>query len=376
MKVAIVTDWLTVYAGAERVIEQMIACFPDADMFAIVDFLPEDQRAFLQKKTVKTSMIQHLPLAKRYYRYYLSLMPLAIEQFDLSAYDLILSSSHAVAKGVITSPHQQHICYMHSPMRYAWDLQSQYLQESNLENGIKSWITRYLLHRLRLWDVASAARVDHFLCNSKYIAKRIKKVYRREATVIYPPVNIQNQENNSLDFLPIKKDFYITASRLVPYKKTSLIIDAFKEMPDKNLIVIGDGPEMRRIKKNKAENIYILGYQSTPVLKNYLSRARAFVFAAIEDFGITLVEALACGTPVIAFAKGGATEIVKDIRQYGNKGTGILYEQQNASAIIDAVKYFETCSFSANICKKSTEQFSVNAFKHQLKEFVENVAKP
>ena len=376
MKIAIVTDWLTVYAGAERVIEQMIACFPEADIFAIADFLPKDQRAFLQEKTVKTSMIQHLPFAKRYYRYYLSLMPLAIEQLDLSAYDLILSSSHAVAKGVITGPHQQHICYIHSPMRYAWDLQSQYLQESHLEHGVRSWLTRYLLHRLRLWDVVSAARVDHFLCNSRYIAQRIKKIYRREATVIYPPVDINNQENNTADCLPIKKDFYMTASRLVPYKKISLIIEAFKQMPDKHLIVIGDGPEMSRIKQNTAKNIDILGYQSTPVLKNYLSQARAFVFAAIEDFGITLVEALACGTPVIAFAQGGAAEIVKDIRQYGNTGTGILYQQQHASALIDAVKYFETCSFSPNICKESTQPFSINAFKHQLKEFVENVAQP
>ncbi|MBP9726343.1 MAG: glycosyltransferase [Gammaproteobacteria bacterium] len=364
MKTAIVVDWLVVYAGAERVIEQMIACFPDADVFAVVDFLPEKQRAFLQGKTVITTMIQRLPFAKRWYRHYLPLMPLAIEQLDLSAYDLVLSSSHAVAKGVITGPDQRHISYVHSPMRYAWDLQHQYLQESNLDQGLKSWITRYLLHRLRLWDYASAARVDEFLCNSHYIARRIERVYRRSAAVIYPPVNIEN-----CIFSAKKENFYVTASRMVPYKKMTLIAQAFKAMPEKRLVMIGDGPELERVKAVGANNVEILGYQETSSLMSYLSRARAFVFAGMEDFGITLVEALACGTPVIAFGQGGATEIVQDGSQ-GSAANGVLYSQQTVAAIIDAVQRFEQTSFCAEACAESAKKFSVNQFTEQLRDFV------
>ncbi len=373
-KIAIVTDWLVVYAGAERVIEQMIACFPQADVFAVVDFLPENQRSFLQGKAVTTTMIQRLPFARRFYRHYLPLMPLAVEQLDLSAYDIILSSSHAVAKGVITGPNQVHISYIHSPMRYAWDLQTQYLEESHLKFGIRSWVTRYLLHRLRLWDVASSARVDYFLSNSHYIARRIKKVYRRDATVIYPPVNLMPGSCRSIvgGHGEDRSSFYITASRLVPYKKIPLIVEAFKAMPDKRLIVIGDGPDKQRVKAINAPNVEILGYQSSEILQNYLSRARAFVFAAIEDFGITLVESLSCGTPVIAFYEGGAGEIVKDIDEYGKNATGILYKEQSLSGLVEAVQRFEACSFSSEVCIESAKKFSIDMFRQQLREFVDH----
>lgn len=366
MKTAIVVDWLVVYAGAERVIEQMIACFPEADVFAVVDFLPEDQRAFLQGKTVTPTFIQKMPFAKCFYRHYLPLMPLAIEQLDLSSYDVILSSSHAVAKGVITGPDQLHISYVHSPLRYAWDLQHQYLQESRLNKGLKSWITRCLLHRIRLWDYASAARVDQFLCNSHYIARRIEKVYRRSATVIYPPVDINRASANSA---PTKENYYITASRMVPYKKIPLIAEAFKAMPDKRLMIIGDGPEMARVKAVGASNVDILGYQSAESLRNYLSKARGFVFAGIEDFGIVLVEALASGTPVIAFDQGGAREIVTDISQ-GTGATGILYSQQSVAAIVDAVQRFEQSTFDPAVCVTSAKKFSVDQFKQHFRDFV------
>lgn len=367
MKIAIVVDWLVVYAGAERVIEHMIACFPDADIFAVIDFLPQEQRGFLQGKTVKTTFIQKLPFAKRYYRHYLPLMPLAIEQLDLSAYEVILSSSHAVAKGVITGPDQIHISYVHSPMRYAWDLQHQYLKESNADRGLKSWLMRYLLHRLRSWDYASAARVDHFICNSNYIARRIEKVYRRSATVIYPPVNLDHVGAVGLS-LSSKENFYVTASRLVPYKKMPLIAAAFKAMPEKRLILIGDGPELEKIKAVGASNVEIMGYQSTSSLRDFLSKAKGFVFAGIEDFGIVLVEALASGTPVIAFNCGGAAEIVED------NVTGVLYSEQTVSALIDAVNRFEQTSYiDVTTCRESAKKFGVERFKQQLKEFVENV---
>jgi glycosyltransferase involved in cell wall biosynthesis len=379
MKTAIVADWLVVYAGAERVIEQMIACFPEADVFAVVDFLPEEQRAFLRGKKVTTTLIQRMPFAKRYYRHYLPLMPLAIEQLDLSAYDLVISSSHAVAKGVITGPNQCHISYVHSPMRYAWDLQSQYLQESKLERGIKSCLARYLLHRLRVWDYCSAARVDHFVCNSHYIARRIEKVYRRSALVIYPPVDVVGvgaeddvSFRKEVSSAVLKENYYVTASRLVPYKKIPLIVEAFKAMPNKKLVVIGDGPDLEKIKAIKADNVEILGYQPSNILKNYLSGARGFVFAAIEDFGITIAEALACGTPVIAFEQGGAAEIVKDVQQ-GPDATGVLYSQQTVAAIVDAVKRFEQVSFSSAVCVESVKKFSIDQFQQQFRDFVHAV---
>lgn len=360
MKIAIVVDWLVVYAGAERVIEQMIACFPEADVFAVVDFLPKDQRAFLQGKSVTTTFIQKMPLAKRFYRHYLPLMPLAIEQLDVSSYDLILSSSHAVAKGVMTGPDQLHISYVHSPVRYAWDLQHQYLQEAHLEKGIKSWAARYLLHRMRLWDYASAARVDHFLCNSHYIQRRIEKVYRREATVIYPPVDIDRAGTRPA---PTKENYYVTASRMVPYKKMPLIAEAFKAIPDKRLIMIGDGPELERVRAVGASNVEVLGYQSAESLRYYLSNARGFVFAGIEDFGIVLVEALASGTPVIAYDRGGVMEIVTE-------KTGVLYSEQTVPAIVDAVQRFEQVSFNPSDCIENAKKFSIEHFRQQLRDFV------
>ena len=228
MRVAIVHDWLTVYAGAERVLEQMLVCFPEADLFSLVDFLPVEQRRFIQNKPIAISFIQKLPKAKSKYRNYLPLMPLAIEQFDLSSYDVIISSSHAVAKGVLVGPDQLHISYVHSPIRYAWDLQHQYLRESNLDHGMKGWLARWLLHKVRLWDVRTANGVDRYIANSHFISRRIDKIYRRDAAVIYPPVDVE-----AFSFLEEKSDFYLTASRMVPYKKMPMIVEAFSAMPDK-----------------------------------------------------------------------------------------------------------------------------------------------
>jgi glycosyltransferase involved in cell wall biosynthesis len=294
MKVAIVHDWLVVSGGAEKVLEQMIACFPQADIFSLVDFL--EDRSIVHNKLVKTSFIQRLPYAKKKYRAYLPLMPLAIEQFDLSGYDLVLSSSHAVAKGVLVGPDQTHVSYVHSPIRYAWDLQHQYLREARLEHGPRSWAARMLLHYLRNWDARSANGVDRMIANSQFVARRIMKSYRREAAVIAPPVDVQAFEVGDK-----KGDFYLTASRMVPYKRIDMIVEAFASMPDRKLVVIGDGPQMDLVRSKATPNVSILGYQSFEVLKDHMQRAKAFVYAAEEDFGIAIVEAQACGTPVIAY---------------------------------------------------------------------------
>ncbi|MCD6038630.1 MAG: pimB [Gammaproteobacteria bacterium] len=365
MKTAIVCDWLITYAGSERVLGEMIHCFPDADLFSVVDFLPSNQRAFLKNKPVKTTRIQHFPLAKKLYRSYLPWMPLAIEQLDLSSYDLVISSSHAVAKGALTGPHQLHISYIHSPMRYAWDLQHQYLRETGLNHGIKGYIAQYFLHKMRIWDQRTANGVDHFIANSKFIAARIWKTYRREAHVIYPPVDISS-------FTPYleKEDYYVTASRLVPYKKIDLIVEAFTEMPDKKLVVIGSGPQLSKIKAKATKNIEILGYQPNEILIHHLQRAKAFVFAAEEDFGLLPLEAQACGTPVIAYGKGGALETVRGLHQ--ENPTGLFFDQHTISALREAVTQFEThpSLFLPKNCVNHAAHFSPHKFREEFNAFV------
>jgi glycosyltransferase involved in cell wall biosynthesis len=365
MKIAIVCDWLITYAGSERVLGEILRCYPEADVFAVVDFIPEAERVFLLNKPIKTTFIQHLPFAKKRYRNYLPLMPLAIEQIDVSGYDLIISSSHAVAKGVITGPNQVHISYVHSPMRYAWDLQHQYLQESGLQRGIKGLFAKFFLHKMRLWDARTANGVDYFIANSNFIARRIWKTYRREAQVIYPPV-----DTTHLTPAGKKEDYYIAASRMVPYKKMDLIVEAFANMPDKKLIVIGDGPDFAKVKAKASSNTEILGFQPTDKLISYLQHAKALVFAAEEDLGLIPLEAQACGTPVIAYGKGGALETVRDQSQ--PNPTGLFFPEQNVNAIIAAVRQFEKnqSDFTIENCVNNAAKFSAAHFQEQFKSFV------
>jgi glycosyltransferase involved in cell wall biosynthesis len=366
LKIAIVHEWFVTYAGSERVVEQILNLFPHADLFAVVDFLNDSQRGFIQNKPVKTTFIQRLPFAKAKFRQYLPLMPLAIEQLDLSAYDLIISSSHAVAKGVLTAPHQLHISYVHSPIRYAWDLQHQYLKESNLERGIKSWIARWILHQIRIWDTRTANGVDLFVSNSEFIARRIHKVYRRSATVIYPPVDLQNYT-----LCEQKQEFYLTASRLVPYKRIDLIVEAFSQMGDRSLIVIGDGEQMAKIRAKASSNIKFLGHLEPEALREYMQKARAFVFAAEEDFGITPVEAQACGTPVIAYGRGGVCESVRGLD--GDRPTGVFFAEQSVASIHAAVLEFEqNCDrILPTTCHENAMRFSTERFQAEFLQFVE-----
>jgi glycosyltransferase involved in cell wall biosynthesis len=367
MKVAIVHEWLINYAGSERVLEQMICCLPSADIFTLIDALPPAERRFLQERPVHTSFLQKLPGARKHHRNFLPLMPLAVEQLDVSGYDLVISSSHAVAKGVLTGPDQLHICMCYSPIRYAWDLQHQYLKEAGLDKGIKSWVIRWLLHKIRIWDSRTAAGVDHFVAISHFIGRRIDKVYRRPSDVIYPPVNV-----DSFAIHAQKEEFYLAASRMVPYKKMPMIVEAFSRMPNKRLVVIGDGPEMAKCRAVAGPNVEILGYQPDVVLRDHMQRAKGFVFAAEEDFGITPLEAQACGTPVIAFGKGGALETVRG--QKAEKPTGIFFYEQTADALCDAVESFESLAPSVitpEACRENAERFSSARF---CKEFSELVA--
>ncbi|WP_010632754.1 glycosyltransferase family 4 protein [Sporolactobacillus vineae] len=366
IKVAVVTEWLETYAGSEKVVEQILKVYPHADLFSVVDFLPEDQRKFINGKKITTTFIQHLPFSKRKFRAYLPLMPFAIEQLDLSDYDLIISSSHAVAKGVITGPDQLHICYCHSPIRYAWDFQHEYLRESGLDKGLKGLIARYILHKIRIWDYRTANGVDFFISNSNFIKRRIWKVYRRDATVIYPPVDVDD-----FTFQKEKKEYYVTASRMVPYKKMGLIVEAFSKMPDKKLYVIGDGPEYKNIKEKATDNIVLLGYQNFDSMHRYMKNARAFVFASEEDFGITPVEAQSCGTPVIAYGKGGSLETIRGIDE--EKTTGLFFYHQTTESLINAVKEFENnySKFQAINCRENALNFSEEKFREKFKKFVE-----
>lgn len=364
-KIAIVHEWLVTVAGSERVLSEILSCFPSADLYTVVDFLAAGSADDIKKRVTGTTFIQKLPCARTRYRSYLPLMPLAIEQLDLSAYDIVISSSHAVAKGVITGADQLHVSYVHTPMRYAWELQHQYLRESGLDRGLKRYIARWFLHRLRLWDTRSAVGVDRFIAVSNYVRRRIAKTYRRDARVIYPPVDLVRFTRGGA-----KDDFYLAASRLVPYKRMDLIVEAFAGMPDRKLVVIGDGPHRSKVERKAAPNITLLGQQPQNVLIDHMQRARAFVFAAEEDFGILPVEAQACGTPVIAYGKGGALETIIALGQ--DDPTGMFFFDQSPPAIRGAIAHFETCAdqFTPENCRNQTMKFAAERFRREFSDYI------
>lgn len=364
MKIAIIHEWLIDYSGSEKVLEQLILAFPQADLFVTVDYLPDSERHFLHGKVPKTSLIQKLPFSRTRFRDYLPLMPLAVEQHDLQSYDVVISSNHAFAKGVLTGPDQVHICYCHSPIRYGWDFQHQYLRESGLHRGVKTWLVKWILHKIRIWDYRTGSGVDQFLANSNFIRRRIQKVYGRASRVVFPGVSVDQFTVESR-----KDNFYLAASRLVPYKRFDLIVSAFKAMPNQKLKIIGNGSEMKKLQAiaDDAPNIEFLGYQPTEALKKHMQQARAFVFAAEEDFGIIPVEAQACGTPVIAYGRGGARDTVLDGK------TGILFTEQTDQGIIDAVNRYEQAGveFTAEQISQFAQRFSNERFRSEIIEAVE-----
>ena len=362
-RIAVVHDWLIDYSGAEHVLAEILRCLPQADLFVLVDHMPPAERAPLGGRCARTSFLQNWPGVARLRAWYLPLMPFAIEQFDLTGYDLVVSSSHAVAKGVIVSPDALHLSYVHTPMRYAWDRQFDYLRT---ERGPVGFALRWLLHCLRIWDHRSAAGVDAFIANSKYVARRILKSYRREAEVIHPPVDTEF-------FTPEgeRGEHYVAVSRLFGYKRVDILVDAFARMPDRRLVVISDGPEWRSLKARAPSNVEFAGRLSDDEVRAQLRRARAFLFAAVEDFGIAPVEALACGTPVIALRRGGVAESVAGLE--AAEPTGVFFEEQSADAVVAAVREFEkhASRIQAAACRRRAEQFSAARFRAQFKALLE-----
>jgi len=363
-RVAIVFEWFQRFGGVERVVAEMRQALPGADLFALVHDSEGVAGTPLEGVPVRTSFIQSLPWAKSKYRLYLPLMPIAVEQFDLRPYDIVLSSSHTVAKGVLTRADQLHVSYVHAPLRYAWDLYFNYLTESGMDRGIKSWLARLILHYLRVWDSSAANRVDAYLANSSYVARRIDKLYRRTARVIYPPVDVERYRPG----LP-REEFFVAVSRFVPYKRLDLIAKAFAMM-GQELVVIGDGPERFNLERMVEPNVKLLGYQPDDVVSDYLQRARAFVFAADEDFGIAPVEAQAAGCPVIAYAKGGALETV--VGWPAPEATGIFFDEQTPEAVEAAVRLFEDREddFEPEVCRRNAERFGRERFQVEFRDAV------
>ena len=357
MKVAIIHYWFVSMRGGEAFISTLLDLFPDADIFTHV----YDRQAVSDKiagQKISTTFIQNLPFAKQLYQSYLPLMPLALEQLDLRSYDLVISSESGPAKGVLTSPGCLHVCYCHTPMRYLWDMYHDYKQQVGF---IKRLIMVPLIHYLRLWDVTSAQRVDYFIANSNHVAERIRKVYRREAKVIYPPVAVENFSlTRELD------DFYLIVGQLVGYKRADLAVNAFNKL-GKRLVVIGEGEQFEKLKKIAKANIELMGWQPFSTIQEYYAKCRALVFPGKEDFGIVTVESMASGRPVIAFGGGGALETVIQ-----NK-TGIFFDYQTEESLIKAINYFENNEqiFLPEACIEQAKKFSSIRFKEEFKKFID-----
>lgn len=361
MKICFIHDWLTTFGGAEQVLKALLELWPHTPVYTLIANEKGNCREIIDSTHVTASFINKLPLAKRKHRAFLPIMPWAIERFDLSDYDVIISDSHAIAKGVRTTAKQLHISYVHTPIRYAWDMQDAYLAQAGLDHGLRGLLAKAMLRYIRNWDLRTVPGVDHFIANSKYIAQRILRAYDRESTVIYPPVDIDR-----FTVAQTKGDFFLALSRLVPYKKTDLIVQAFTQMPDKKLVVIGDGPQMKILEELATDNIELLGFQPNSVVEDYLSRAKALIYAAEEDFGIVPVEAQACGTPVIAYGKGGALETII------TGETGIFFDRQEPDALIKAVREFETHpTLSPGTIRQNAERFSKDRFMAEIRSFVQ-----
>jgi glycosyltransferase involved in cell wall biosynthesis len=362
-RIAIVHDWCPDFRGGERVLAELCRIFPGAEVFTLFDFLSEDvKREHFPGVRFHTSIANRLPQARRIYRHLFPVCPFLIEQFDVTGFDAVITSSASFARGVITRPDQPHLCYVHSPIRYAWDEQFSYLQQGRLGFGVKGLLFRYFAHKLRLWDTRTAHNPDLMLANSSYVRSRIRRIYGRHAHVAFPPVPL-----DELQYAAQKDDYYVTASYLAPYKRTDLVIEAFSAMPNRRLVVVGDGQQMKRLRKRAGANVEFAGFLPRDEYLRTIAQARAFVFGGCEDFGIALVEAQGAGTPLIAFGRGGATDIVRPLGHV-KQPTGVLFDEQTPDAIVRAVEQFEAHSTAIlpSACRNNAERFSPERFARQV----------
>jgi glycosyltransferase involved in cell wall biosynthesis len=360
-----VHDWLVDRGGAERVLEQILALFPEAVLYTLIDCMaPEDRVRLGAKRRIVVSFLQRMPGVHRHFMRCLPLMPLAIQQFDLSGHDLIISSSHCVAKGVITPPDALHLCYCHSPMRYAWDMQGTYLRSEGLDRGLRTGLARMMFYRLRAWDATSSNGVDHFAANSQFVRRRIRKTWRREAVVIHPPV--ANLQLDDISYVP--HGAYVTVGRLMGYKNVDLMVEAFRGLPNRELLVVGTGARESAMRRGAPSNVRFLGHRPESEVRRLVQGARAFVFAAVEDFGIAPVEALALGTPVIAYARGGAIDYLKQ----GDNAW--LFTEPTPSGLAAAVRESES-QWPTDVrkrCVASAQGFGVARFRTEFADWVES----
>lgn len=362
-RIAVVHDWCPNFRGGERVLARLCAQLPRSEVFTLFDFLPSEvKRVYFHGVPFHTSIADRLPLVRKYYRALFFLCPMLIEQFDVTGYDAVVSSSAAFARGIITRPDQPHLCYVHSPVRYAWDEQFSYYRQGRIGFGPKGALYRWMLHRLRTWDAGTAHGPDLMLANSSYVRARIRRIYGRDAEVVHPPVAL-----DELEYLEDKDDYYVLASFLAPYKRTDLVIQAFNEMPSRRLVIVGEGQQARALRALAGPNVRFAGFLSRPDYVRTLARARAMVFAGCEDFGIALAEAQACGTPLIAFGRGGAADIVRPLDGI-EPPSGLLFEGQSVEAIKDAVRRFEgrRAEITPRACRENAERFSEARFDRAI----------
>jgi glycosyltransferase involved in cell wall biosynthesis len=372
LHVAIVHDWLDTWRGGENVLAEVLAMIPHAELYALVDFLPEERRPLLLGKHAHSTFLQRLPGSRRYFRALLPLFPRAIAGLDLSPFDAVISISHAVSKGVATRDDQLHVCYCLTPMRYAWDLRETYLASAGASTGWRRAFADQVLDRLRAWDVERSAGVTEFVAISRCIAERIRRCYGRDAKIVHPPVDVDF-------FTPsatiASEQSYVTASYWVPYKQLKLIVDAFRDTPSRRLVVVGGGPGVNEAQAGAPANVRFLGEVPRDVLRDTLRAARAFLFAAQEDFGIAPLEAQACGIPVIAFAGGGALETIQGLD--ARAPTGVFFNEQSATAIRGAIDVFESSShrITAQSCRENALRFAPSVFRrnftHQLESAID-----
>lgn len=362
-RVALVHDWCPNFRGGERVLSELCRLFESPDVFTLFDFLDDETKhRYFDGVQFHTSLANSLPMVERYYRALFFACPFLVEQFDVTGYDAVISSSAAFSRGVLTRPDQPHLCYVHSPIRYAWDEQFSYLAQGNLGFGPKGLLFRHFLHKLRTWDARTAHGPDLMLANSNYVRARIRRIYGRDAHVVFPPVEV-----DKMRFAPEKDDYYVTASFLAPYKRTDLVIQAFNDMPGRRLLVVGEGQQSKRLRALAGDNVSFAGYLPREDYVKAVAEARALVFAGCEDFGIALAEAQACGTPLIAFGRGGARDIV---RPFGTaeRPTGVLFDRQTVASVRDAIELFESHqgAITPAACRQNAMRFSVERFHREI----------